>query len=492
MRVSFNLLEEPWIPVVDSAGRYLRIGIRDALLRALEWRRIEHPSPLAEVALHRVLLAVLHRALGHEHPTEADEAADLWAREQFPREPIEGYLDRLRHRFDLYHPEAPFYQIADLPDENPLPWTKLLPERASGHNPTLFDHSLDEHPEPAEPWEAATALLVHQMFVPGGLLRRFDVTSAKGAPLAMAATFLARANTLFHTLLLNLPPYRADEADDTPVWEDFIRFRDLRGYTRQVPMRGRTRVYTWLSRSIRLLREPDGRVLWIAYGPGFQPEEQTFEPDPMCAYARREKGLEVVRLKKDRALWRDSESLVPRGNGGLPPQVLEWARTVLRAVGSPALVVPVAVAGQITDRAKMAKIEDVRRETYPLPLSLSLEQAAEIRWAVESAEKTGRGLQTAAREIAQQLASSPEDAGRVARSLPLLREYWAHLDTEFAGFLSELAHGRDARAHWKESLHRAVTAAWDTTRIAVGAAARHLKALVQAGRTKDRLLGELI
>ncbi|MER3603458.1 MAG: type I-E CRISPR-associated protein Cse1/CasA, partial [Thermus sp.] len=82
------------------------------------------------------------------------------------------------------------------------PWTALVPERANGNNPTLFDHTMDDNPPRATYAEAARALLVHQAFKTGGLLRRMGVDSAKGAPLATAAVFLPKGRTLFHTLVL--------------------------------------------------------------------------------------------------------------------------------------------------------------------------------------------------------------------------------------------------------------------------------------------------
>lgn len=86
----------------------------------------------------------------------------------FPQDPIRDYLNRFRDRFFLFHPEAPFLQVADLPEENPLPWSKLLPELASGNNPTLFDHTTEENLPKATYAQAARALLVHQAFAPGG------------------------------------------------------------------------------------------------------------------------------------------------------------------------------------------------------------------------------------------------------------------------------------------------------------------------------------
>ncbi|WP_227646040.1 type I-E CRISPR-associated protein Cse1/CasA, partial [Klebsiella pneumoniae] len=65
---------------------------------------------------------------------------------------------------------------------------------------------MDENPPLASYAEAARALVVHQSFAPGGLLRRLGVTSAKDAPLARPAAFLVMGANLFETLVLNLVP----------------------------------------------------------------------------------------------------------------------------------------------------------------------------------------------------------------------------------------------------------------------------------------------
>lgn len=161
----FNLIDEPWIPVLKG-GRVVEVGIGEALLRAHEFARIETPSPLEEAVLHRLLLAVLHRALSG--PRCPEDVLDWWRKGGFPQDPIRDYLNRFRDRFFLFHPEAPFLQVADLPEENPLPWSKLLPELASGNNPTLFDHTTEENLPKATYAQAARALLVHQAFAPGG------------------------------------------------------------------------------------------------------------------------------------------------------------------------------------------------------------------------------------------------------------------------------------------------------------------------------------
>lgn len=114
----FNLVEEAWIPARE-AGRVRQLSLSEALLRAHEIERLEVASPLEEAALHRLFLAVLHRAL--EGPRNLDRALDLYRSGKFPRERLEAYLEKYHDRFFLFHNAAPFFQIADLPEENPLP-----------------------------------------------------------------------------------------------------------------------------------------------------------------------------------------------------------------------------------------------------------------------------------------------------------------------------------------------------------------------------------
>ena len=496
----FNLLEEPWIPVLKVApgGKEEKeIGLLGALLNAHTITRIETPSPLEEAALHRLLLAVLHRAL--MGPKDKWEALEWWEEGRFPEDPIRAYLEEYQDRFFLFHPEAPFLQVADLPDtpipkENPgpRPWTTLLPERSSGNNPTLFDHTTEEDVPKATYAQAARALLVHQTFTPGGLLRRFGVPSAKGAPLAGAAAFLPTGENLFQTLLLNLVPYSSTEArEDAPVWEaPPLRLRDVREYRTKWPLSGRTRVYTWPSRGVRLLDEGNG-VRLMAYGPGVEPIPTPFR-DPMVAYRSDAKGNPLpLRLDVDRSFWRDFSSMLPMKEGS-PPASLAHADEILRTLkeegekGSRSL----RVLGQVSDQAKVL---DVRREVYPLPRGILSDVAKlNLSSALEQAEDLGQGLRALAFVLAREVLGNrdPQELSSFARSLPLGRLYWHALDGAFPGFLARVGEG-EALGLWQEALKRAALEAWAATRLFLGTEARHLKAVAEGERVLGRLLGEL-
>jgi CRISPR system Cascade subunit CasA len=462
----FNLLEEPWIPVLKVApgGKEEKeIGLLEALLNAHTITRIETPSPLAEAALHRLLLAVLHRAL--MGPRRLEDVLDWWRAGRFPEGPIRDYLNRFRDRFFLFHPEAPFFQVADLPEENALPWSKLLPELASGNNPTLFDHTTEEDVPKATYAQAARALLVHQTFALRGTLRRFGVYSAKDAPVARPALFLPTGRNLLETLLLNLVPYTPEE--DAPIWEvPPLRLAELEGGRTKWPIAGRTRVYTWPARGVRLLDEGDG-VRFMGYGPGVEPLEAPYR-DPMVAQRLDSRGnLAALRLSEDRSFWRDFSAMLPR-QGGYVAATVEHAENL---------------QGELEDEGKEARV--ALRVLGP-------EAEGKLEKALKAAEELGQRLQGLALLVARAVVGERDrkELTDFARSLPLERLYWHALDGAFPGFLARVGE-REALGLWQEALKRAAVEAWAATRLFLGTEARHLKAVARGERVLGRLLGKL-
>uniref|UniRef100_A0A7C2G7N7 Type I-E CRISPR-associated protein Cse1/CasA n=1 Tax=Thermus islandicus TaxID=540988 RepID=A0A7C2G7N7_9DEIN len=486
LEASFNLVEEPWIPVLKD-GRVVEVGIGEALLRAHELTRIETPSPLEEAALYRLLLAALHRAL--MGPRRLEHVLEWWRAGRFPEGPIRNYLNRFRDRFFLFHPQAPFFQVADLPAENPLPWSKLLPELASGNNPTLFDHSTEENLPKATYAQAARALLVHQTFALGGLLRRFGVGSAKDAPVARPALFLAGGENLLETLLLNLVPYVPEE--DAPIWEvSPLRLADLEGGRTWWPLSGRTRLYTWPARGVRLLDEGDG-VRFMGYGPGVEPLEAPHR-DPMVAQRLDSRGnLVALRMTGERSFWRDFSAMLPR-QGGKVAATVEHAENLQGELEEEGREVRVAlrVLGQVSDQAKVL---DVRREVYPLPPELLCPKGEEnLEKALKAAEELGRGLQGLALRVARAVVGERDlrELTGFADSLPLKRLYWHALDGAFPRFLARVEEGSSLEL-WREELGGAAREAWAATRLFLGTGARHLKAKALGEELFARLMRQV-
>ena len=165
MTHSFNLIDQPWIPCTMSDGSHTELSLQDTLLQAHEIRAIFDQSPLVTAALHRLLLAILHRNFG---PASRSEWQTLWQAGQFDSARLGSYFSEWYRRFDLFDDERPFYQDGGMEPEKgkikEVEINELIPELARANNRTLFDHTTDATSPVLSPPEAARALVATQMY----------------------------------------------------------------------------------------------------------------------------------------------------------------------------------------------------------------------------------------------------------------------------------------------------------------------------------------
>jgi CRISPR system Cascade subunit CasA len=107
--LTFNLVREPWIRCADLDGQVRVVGLAEAMASPHELSGVADESPLVTAALHRLLLAILHRNLG---PRDTETWGDLWKQCCFPSEVLEAYWTKWESRFDLFDDTHPFYQSA--------------------------------------------------------------------------------------------------------------------------------------------------------------------------------------------------------------------------------------------------------------------------------------------------------------------------------------------------------------------------------------------
>ena len=115
----FNLLDEPWIRVLLPDCTVREVSLPDALLHAQEYTDLAGETPTQDVAVLRLLLAVLHSVFGRkdadgkESEIKSINSAllrwrSLWETGCFPRKPLCDYFSEWYERFWLFHPEIPF------------------------------------------------------------------------------------------------------------------------------------------------------------------------------------------------------------------------------------------------------------------------------------------------------------------------------------------------------------------------------------------------
>jgi len=162
----FNLVDSDWIPCVQQNGEIRECNLRDLFTQAHQLVEIAGESPLVTVALHRFLLALLHRV--YEGPKTYAQWENLWEIGHWEAAPIHDYLNDKHHCFNLFDPARPFYQAKD-DRVKPKPLNGLIHDIASGNNATLFDHHTDAQGIALTPAQAARALLATHAFGLAGL-----------------------------------------------------------------------------------------------------------------------------------------------------------------------------------------------------------------------------------------------------------------------------------------------------------------------------------
>ncbi|MFA7669120.1 MAG: type I-E CRISPR-associated protein Cse1/CasA [Burkholderiaceae bacterium] len=472
---SYNLLDEPWMPVRLKNGQTVHLGLLDVFRRSEEIVALADTSPASLVAHYRLLVAIFRRALYRDWPQgwSIEDEAD-WYENGLPLPLVVDYLEHWRERFWLFHPEHPFMQVAALafaPEtcDKVKPWTQVSLASASGNTPLVFDHSCDDIPSEVAPGVALTHLLGFLQFTPGGLVKTIRA-SDKSGPLANTAALIPLGDTLARTLLLCLPPFVAAQAEhDLPAWEqqapsvaDLLRAPTIAA--------GPNDRYTRQTRAVLLLLEESGGVRWIRFAAGVALEEDDSAPDPMASYRPGSNGLVRLTFTQGRAVWRDLPTLLPN-----PVGKSRAAATLLHALslheeldGAVPVYQPLLVAGLASDQAKL---ERWRAEQLVLP-SVLLHDVDKLQFLGELLERAERFFFDLRGLGALMLASAlpdpdNKDTRSRARSMldnsPFSATYFSAAELAMPELLGLLAETRISEADhaWSTALRQAARDAWD-------------------------------
>ncbi|HWH01679.1 MAG TPA: type I-E CRISPR-associated protein Cse1/CasA [Pilimelia sp.] len=481
----FSLVDEAWIPVLDGAGRRRDVSLLGLFQQAGELRMIACELPTQSFAVLRLALAVLHRATGGP-PGEAAWRA-LWRSGELPQSDIADYLGEFRDRFDLLHPEHPFYQVAGLqPDgkEREYGLEKLIADVPNGL-PYLTNRA-GPGLESVTPAEAARWLVHCQAYDPSGIktgaIGDPRVSGGKVYPLGTASVGALggvhlEGDTLRDTLLLNLVPvapgWLAGDERDLPMWER----KPLTAAEEPAATRGPFGVlglYTWQSRRIRLFG--DARAItgaMISYGDVLDWQDRHLM-EPMSVWGRsapREKAQKksVVYLPRPhdhtRALWRGLQTLLPPPPEGrdVPqrrsPIVLQWLAHLHVAGAVPATFQARPRATSIAYGVKQAVVDEVFSDGLTMSVLVLAEGSPLRTTAVDAAgdaEAAVRVLRTLATNLARAAGSRDPGDGEADRAA---ERAYALLDRAFRDWLAGLGPGSDPtaeRAAWQQRVRRAV------------------------------------
>ena len=498
----FNLIDEPWISCTMMDGTRMTLGLHEVLAGAQNILELGGDSPLVTAALHRLLIAVIHR---NQSIADSGEWGSLWERGTFDIEELDGYFRRWHGHFDLFDEKRPFYQVAGLDLSKGGSSARL--HFHQDNNPTLFTHLDKYEPPELTPAEAARLLVGFMAFDVGGTKTRDrgGSPSAKAAMLNKGAVVQARGDNLFRTLVLNLCRYAPEDGQpwgfngdrDIPAWE---REGETRPEERNPD--GYIDLLTWQSR--RILLEPEitaaGHTVVrnVVIMKGFQIRDSTLHgKETMLAFRKNQRATgnqdpwPVVTFREERALWRDSLTLLQSvSERTAQPKTLEWLRDLASEDIIPhSQIIPVDVFGL---RSNRSKVLFWRHERLPLPIAYleDAELAECLRDALGLTETIAQVLNDVVSNLAKEILGNPEsqDIRHLTSHLGAERAYWSRLDGPFKQLLAELPDDRDEDGYygqtqisdWKSALRSAVMTAFREATRGLNQSSRSLKALAHA------------
>lgn len=479
---AFNLLDQPWIPVRLRGGQVTELGLLALFERAGDIEALAETSPPNLVALHRLLLAVTHRALCRDPGRWTDADRARWWRTDLPVAPLHAYLEHWRERFWLFHPTEPFMQVAALETfertaDKFQPWTQLALEQIN----SFANHEIDACRHPAHPGLLLRNMLGYMQFVPGGTVQVIHYSDMAG-PLFDSATTIVLGNSLSRTLLLNLHPWSAKSQNDLPAWEKASPDIDLLLQSPTVAT-GPCSLYARRVRSVLLQQDPDGLVRQIRFGGGDRLQDDENLLDPMRTYQVRKNGLSRLTFDDGRAIWRDLGSLLPDPTRSVThaAAVLSWAINLLDLVGEEA--VGFLVAGLA---AKKAKLIRWRMDFFVIPVAaLSKEDIRlEMRRDIGNAEEVHDKLREMFVMMWATTMPQPEhsETRKKARGLvdgsAISSVYFSTVEQALPQWFQKLGRGElgDAYLDWNRAVLQACLNAWNAALMLLGSSAAAMKA----------------
>ena len=389
----FNLLDEKWIRVRRPDCVVEEVSLKEVFQNAQSYEDLAGETAAQDVAILRLLLAVLHCVFsrvdehGNSEPLvdmEEEEQEEevfrrwqaLWNLGHFPENIVNLYLEHWRERFWLFHEERPFWQVANLKEliseqqkdkkskkDSMYPAHKLNGEiLQSGHKVRLFSCRSGECKIYLSIKEAARWLVYINAFDDSALKPPKDNTKkqnkeerieetnqemakdkVKSSPglgwLGKLGVIFAVGNNLFETLLLNLTLLK----DGQDCWEKPNK-AILEKDTHELSVKERelyplpenqAELLTWQSRRVLLERENTNRIkgYWIQSGDFF--EEKNAFTEQMTKWKNSSKGKKSISYEPKRhevnyQLWREFGSLFGQSDNDHIPGIVRWSQTLNR------------------------------------------------------------------------------------------------------------------------------------------------------------------
>lgn len=440
-RPSFDVLTEPWIPVITAEGGENELGLLPCLEQAHELLEIKDPAPIVEFGLYRLLVAFVLDALiwADERPRDHYDLEDLLEKGSFDASLLRDYAQACGDVFDLFHPQRPFLQTAMEEAEGVKPLADMFPVIPAGISAIHWHHQLEDGWEVGPAYAARLLATIAPFMTAGG---RGMSPSINGAP---GVYVLPVGRNLYETLVLNLPLRHEQEAGDGAV-----AWRQKRAPGGERVEATTAEALTWRPRRIQLLPEvgedeqgrPFVRVGRMRFAQGDSTRFTWI--DANLAYRYEASKVTPVRMRENRSLWRDAGPLLLLNDlrhGSADARVLYKRPDVIEnafQLERNDLPARVQLYAMRTDM-KM-KVFEWQKAVWTVPHALgrSTRLGALVFDELRRAEEVARYLRASIRALAR---AEGRGNGEVLATMAnrCERAYWQTLEGGFASLLQRIA-----------------------------------------------------
>ena len=462
-QMEFNLLDEPWIRVMTEDCTVVERSLMQVLLNSHRYQRLAGELPTQDVALLRLLLAILQTVFyrvdpeGEDDPIEDRAAAirrwqALWNAGRFPVQPIRTYLEIWKDRFWLFHPEHPFYQVPAAAVGTKFKASKLNGELSeSAHQMRLFPLRDGEEKETLSYAEAARWLVTLIGFDDSASTKKETGTGTGW--LGDRVNVYAIGENLFETLILNLVFLKDGRyvwAENMPAWEQPTMTTAKK---REIPLPdNQAELLTLQSRRLILSREENRVTGFSSTGGDFFGKEGRVnafsEQMTLWRAGKTPKNAvpQFVPAPVDpwRQMWRDFEVILGRREDTHIPGVVAWLTELRRKNVIPRKYVHITSVG-VTYDSKKGSIADIVSDHLDFQMSL-LDAAGEL-WIVlvggeiHLIDKVARALGALAEGLYLAQGGQLNGAGKKARQSQRdegMRLLYAAVDLPFREWLAHI------------------------------------------------------
>lgn len=462
--IEFNLLDEKWILARKSDCTVDELSLTDALLKAHEYVELAGELPTQDVAVLRLMLAVLHTVFSRYSPQgepsplyDSDDAEyrwkELWNAGRLPEKPIRDYLASVHDRFWLFHPDRPFYQTEAAKIGTEYTASKLNGAVSeSGNKIRLFCGCTGVQKSELSYSEAARWLLY---------VNNYDDTSSKpkgknlpspGAGwLGKLGLITIRGNNLFETLVYNLillnhkRNFSEVWGPECPAWEPDVPNTAERA---EIPMPDNlSELYTLQSRRLWLNRDDNEKVIGynLLGGDFFEKVDAFIEPMTVWSKVKgNERAGEKFQPRRHDSsvqMWREFSYAFETAAGSHIPGVVLWTKYIKQMLPESRKLISFSIASvQYGDKDFF--VNDVFSDSLTFHTDLLTEIGehwrAKITDEIKKCDESAAALRFLAKDIELAAGSSEDTVLKRAVVERAREQYYYEIDLPFRNWLERI------------------------------------------------------